>query len=182
MRYLVCFFLLLACCPLRAPANENCNEVLTSIEQEARLLKQDLEIALSLLKGQSQKLSEMQSVIDNSKKTIERLQKKLDDSAKITAALKSSYQERLRDLKSLVEQLQMRLAEANKLNASFGSIESETWKTIDAVTRMRDLIAATGVGLAAGTLGWEFSQNGWVTLGSGLGAWLLTYGVLRIIF
>ena len=182
MRYLAFCFLLLAFCLSGVPANESCSELLTSIEHEARLLQQDLEKALSSQKALSRDLSEMRSLYESSRVAIEQLEQRLDDSERITAALRRSYQERIRSLKSLAESLKRRLNEAEELNASFKNIEKQTMREINAARHSRDLIASIGIGLAAGMLGYELTRDPLVGLASGAGGGALTYLVLRIYF
>jgi len=182
MRYSVFCFLFLACCLFAVLANESCSELLTSIEHEAKLLQQDLERALTSQKALSQDLSEMRSVYESSRQAIERLEQRLSDSERITAALRSSYQERIRDLKSLAERLRQRLSEAEELNASLADIEERTMREIEAARHSRDLVASVGVGLAAGMLGYELSDNPLIGLASGAGGGALTFVLLRLVF
>jgi gamma-glutamylcysteine synthetase len=175
MRYLVFFSLFLAFCLFAVLANENCNGLLTTIEQQAQFIQQDLKIALKQLAESSQRRSEMQSIIDSSKKRIERLEKITNDS-------KLSYQQRIAGLKELVRQLEERLSEAEELNASLADIEERTMREIDAARHSRDLVASVGIGLAAGMLGYELTSDPLVGLGSAVGAGLLSYFALRFAF
>jgi dGTP triphosphohydrolase len=182
MLYSVFCFLLLACFLPGVPANENCSELLTSIEYEARLLQQDLERALSLQKALSLSLSEIRSLYESSRKAIEQLEQRLDDSEKITADLRSSYQARIRNLKSLVELLKQRLSEAEGLNASLEDIEERTMREIEAARHSRDLVASVGIGLAAGMLAYQLTEDPLVGAGSAAGAGAAIFVMLRLIF
>ena len=159
MRFLVGCFLLLVCSVGLAQESANYNDSMMSIEQEVKLMQQDLRKALILANKSSARPKEMQLVIESSKKSIERLEQKIADSDQITSNLKASYQQRIRMLKELVRQLEQRLAEANELNASFENIETESMKTVKA---QQATIALQRVGLitlgvvATVVLTWNF--------------------------
>jgi len=76
--------------------------------------------------------SEMQNIIKNSQESLERLEEKISASEKITNCLKSSYQDRIRNLKALVTQLEERLKESIELETSLDDTEKVAVTTLEA--------------------------------------------------
>jgi len=132
MRFFVGCFLLLVCSVGLAQESTSCNDSMTIIEQEAKLIQQDLRRALKRFDENSLKQKEAESIIENSQRTINKLQNTLDNSKQIIGDLKSFYQQRIAGLKDLVMQLEQRLTEQNELDGSFENIETESMKTVKA--------------------------------------------------
>lgn len=182
MRYSVSCFLLSVLFLSGVPASDDCSETLTIINERARLLRKDLEETLRLLEESSLPRDEALRIIISSRRQIKELRHELEDSRQIIGDLKNSYQERILGLRELVSRLEGRLKEQERSNASLEILEEETMEELRATRLRGDILAASGLAVGAGALGWELSHDGWIALGSGTATWLLSYFLLRVIF
>jgi superfamily II RNA helicase len=164
----------MSCARLSAISEES----LALLESHIAQLETSLNIIEAEMRTQKKLWSEESESLKAERQSLLEEKRRLE---RESSALKAERDQLLEDLERSKE-LEQLLAASEKSLESLEKGIDEVEQAAKVALATRDLIAASGMGLAAGAIAWSASDNGWIVAGSAAGVWLASYGALRIFF